>query len=241
MSMRITRIAVVAAGLTLGLAACTSNGSPNGSATPGASGSADASSGASTGASTGASAGASSGPSAPGVANPCVVGTWKSTGMNGTFDAGGARGSASGGGGLTLTVAGNGGTVVDFAGMQPVTFTTTAAGTEIKGQFAYGGKVTGAVAAPPTATTTGVWKPVGTTDWSSLTVTVDMISPVNGRVFDQVKIADFAGAGGGQTGGSVDVQPILREAAYECSGNTLKLGPPPGTTAVGGTWVLQRS
>jgi hypothetical protein len=232
--MRIARIAVVAAGLTLGLAACTPNGSPNGSAAPSAS----------TGTSTGASSGASSGASAAGVAgvaNTCVVGTWKSTGMNATFDAAGARGSASGGSGLLMTVAGNGATVVDFAGAQPVAFTTTAGGTEIKGQFSYGGKVSGAVAVPATATTTGVWKPVGTADWRTLTVTVDMVSPVNGRVFDHIKIADFASAGGGQTGGSVDLQPILREATYECSGNTLTLGPPPGATPGVGTWVLQRA
>jgi hypothetical protein len=231
--MRITRIVVVAAGLTLGLAGCTSNGSLNGSTAPSASGSGGASGGPSTGASAGASA--------AGVANPCLVGNWKSTGVDMTFDAGGARGSASGGGGLMLTVAGKGATVVDFTGMQPVTFTTTAGGTEIKGQFAYGGKVNGAVRVPASATTTGVWKPVGTTDWSTLTVSVDMISPVNGRIFDHVKIADFASAGGGQTGGSVDVQPILREATYECSGNTLKLGPPAGTTSAGGTWILQRA
>jgi hypothetical protein len=238
--MRITRVAVVAAGLTLGLAGCASNGSLDGSAAPSAS--AGSSNGAAAGASAGASAGAATGASAAGVANSCVVGNWKSTGVDLTFDAGGARGSASGGSGVLLSVAGSGATVVDFAGMQPVAFTTTAAGAEIKGQFAYGGKVNGAVQVPASATTTGVWKPVGTTDWSTLTVTVDMVSPVSGRVFDHVKIADFASAGGGQTGGSVDAQPILREATYECSGNTLKLGPPPGTAAAAsGTWVLQRA
>jgi hypothetical protein len=175
------------------------------------------------------------------VANPCVVGNWKSTGVNMSFDAGGARGSASGGSGLTLNVAGDGATVVDFTGMQPVAFTTNAGGAEIKGEFTYGGKVTGAVHVPASATTTGVWKPVGTTDWKTLTVTVDMISPVKGRVFDHVKIADFASAGSDQAGGSVDVQPIMREATYECSGNTLKLGPPAGSSSVGGTWVFQRA
>jgi hypothetical protein len=122
--------------------------------------------------------------------------------------------------------------------MQPVTFTTNAGGNEIKGQFQYGGKVTGLVSVP-TGGATGVWKPAGPTDWTGLTVTVDMISPIAGRIVDHVKVADFAGSDGGQTGGSVDVQPFLREAAYECSGNTLKLGPPPGAT--GGTWVLERA
>ncbi|GAA1815755.1 hypothetical protein HC028_09815 [Planosporangium flavigriseum] len=237
--MRITRIAVVAAGLTVGLTACTSNGSLTGSTAPSASTSVSTS--VSTSASAGTSAGASAGPSVAGVANPCVVGTWKSTGMNGTFDANGVRGTTNGGVGLSLTVAASGATVVDFTGMQPVSFSATAGTSEIKGQFLYGGKVAGSVAVPATATTTGVWKPIGATDWRTLTVTVDMISPVSGRVFDHMKIADFATAGGSQTGGSVDLQPILREAAYECSGNSLKLGPPPGTTSAVGTWVLQRA
>jgi hypothetical protein len=73
-----------------------------------------------------------------------------------------------------------------------------------------------------------------------MTVTVDLISPVQSRIFDHVKIADFATAGGGQAGSSVDIQPILQNASYECSGNVLKLGPPAGTTA-GGSWVLTRA
>jgi hypothetical protein len=232
--MRITRIAVVAAGLTVGLAACTSGGS----ATPGASGSTGASGGASTGTSPGSATGSATGTPTPGVADSCVAGNWKSTGINGAFDAGAARGSVSGGSGVLVNVANSGATVVDFAGMQPVTFTTNAGGSELKGQFLYGGKVTGPVSVPA-GTPTGVWKPAGPTDWTGLTVTVDMISPITGRIVDHVKVADFAGSEGGQTGGSVDVQPFLRESTYECSGNTLKLGPPPGAT--GGTWVLERA
>jgi hypothetical protein len=230
--MRITKLAVVAAGLTLGLAACSSSGSPSGSAAPGASGSAGASAGASSG------GGATSG---GGVANSCVVGTWKSTGVNMTFDSNGAHGTASGGTGLTLTVAPDGKTVVDFTGMQPIMFDTSVNGTNVKGRFSYGGKVNGAVQVPSTATSTGVWKPVGRTDWSTLTVTVELLSPVQSKIFDNVKISDFANAAGDQTGGSVDVQPILHDATYECSGNTLKLGPPAGTTSSGGTWVLERA
>jgi hypothetical protein len=230
--MRITRLAVILAGLSIGLAACSSNGSLNGSAAPGASGSAGASGGASTGTSAGASA--------AGVANSCVAGKWRSTTVNMTFDAGSARGSASGGSGVLLTVSPSGAVVADFGAAQPITFSTNAAGTEIKGQFAYGGTLKGTVQVPASATSTGVWKPVGTSDWSAVTVTVDLIAPLQSRLFDRAKLGDYASAGGGQTAGSVDVQPILREGTYECAGNTLKLGPAPGTTG-GGTWVLQRA
>jgi hypothetical protein len=228
--MRLTKLAVVAAGVAFGLAACTSSGSSGGSAAPGASGSAGAS----------ASASSSGGSTSSGVGNSCVVGNWKSTGMNMTFDAGGATGSATGGTGLLLNVYPDGKTTVDFTGMQPVTFSTAVSSTQVKGQFLYGGKVNGSVQVPSTMSNAGTWKPVGTTDWSTLTVTVDLISPVQSRIFDKAKIADFASAGGGQTGGSVDLQPILHEMTYECSGNTLKLAPPAGSPA-GGTWSLIRA
>jgi hypothetical protein len=227
--MRITKLAVVAAGLTLGLAACSPGGS-SGSATPGASGSTSAGSGTTSGGVT----------SGGGVANSCVVGNWKSTGVNMAFDSNGAHGSTSGGGGLVLKVAGDGKTVIDFTSMQPITFTTSVGGTEIKGSFVYGGKAAGQVQVNDGMATKGTWKPVGTADWREMTVTVDLVSPVQSRIFDHVKIADFATAGGAQTGGTVDVQPILQEATYECGGSTLTLGPPAGTTA-GGTWVLSRA
>ncbi|NJC70168.1 hypothetical protein HC031_10670 [Planosporangium thailandense] len=230
--MRIARTAFVAAGLALGLAGCASNGSLT--AEPGVSGSAGASGGASTGPQGSPSAGAS----AAGVANRCVVGTWKSTEFTSTIDAGGAHGTVSGGSGVTVTIAPSGSADIGFDGMQPVTFDSTVGTAKVSGQFVYGGKVDGAVQVPESATSTGVWKPVGTADWRTLTVTVDMTSPVRARPFDHVKIGDFASAGNGQTGGSVDLQPILREGTYECSGSTLKLGPPPGQS--GGTWVLQR-
>jgi hypothetical protein len=71
-----------------------------------------------------------------------------------------------------------------------------------------------------------------------VTVTVEMISPVQGKIVDRAKLGDYKGAGD-QTAGSVDVQPILREGTYECGGNTLKLGPPPGQNGV--TWTMYRA
>jgi hypothetical protein len=245
--MRITKLAVAAAGVTFGLAAC--SGGSAGTTAPGASASAGTSGGAST------AAGGS-------VADSCVTGTWTSSGVSLAFDANGARGSAAGGSGLLLTVTPDGRTVADFTAMQPVTFTTTVNGAEIKGSFAYGGKASGTVrvdgTTPAPATpagsasagsasaspagvvgSTGGWKPVGPVDWRDMTVTVDLLSPVHSRIVDHVKVADYATAGGDQTGGSVDLQPILKDATYECRGDSLRLGPPPGTPAAG-TWLLTR-
>src|SRR5262249_44699344 len=102
--MRITKLAVVAVGLTLGLAACTSSGSSE-SATPSASGSSTAS-------------GSGSDGSTGGVASSCVVGNWKGNGVNATFDSGGVHGSTTGGGGLVVRVSRDGKTVLDFTSMQ---------------------------------------------------------------------------------------------------------------------------
>jgi hypothetical protein len=226
--MRITKLAVVAAGLTLGLAACSSSGS-SGSATTGPSGS----SGSPTGTATGNTANG-------GVSNSCVVGNWRSTGTNMTFNSNGAQGTVAGGSGLVLKVAHDGKTVIDFTSMQPITFSTSVSGTEIKGSFVYGGKATGQVQVNDGMATKGTWQPVGTADWRDMTVTVDLTSPVQSRIFDHVKVADFATAGTDQTGGTVDIQPILRPASYECTASTLTLGPPAGVNA-GGTWSLTRA
>jgi hypothetical protein len=229
--MRITKLAVVAAGLTLGLAACSSSGS-SGSATPGPSGS--------TGSSTGAASGNTVNGANGGVTNSCVVGNWRTTGTDTTFDSNGAHGTVTGGSGIVLRIAHDGKTVVDFGSMQPVTFSTAVNGTEIKGSFVYGGKANGQLQVNDGMATKGTWKPVGTVDWRDMTVTVDLTSPVQSRIVDKVKIADFATAGTDQTGGTVDIQPILRDGTYECTASTLTVGPPPGVTGVG-TWSLTRA
>jgi hypothetical protein len=229
--MRITKLAVVAAGLTLGLAACSSSGS-SGSATAGPSGS--------TGSSTGAASGNTVNGANGGVSNSCVVGSWKTTGTNTTFDSNGAHGTVTGGSGVLLKVAHDGKSTLDFSSMQPITFSTAVNGTEIKGNFVYGGKATGQVQVDDGMATKGMWKPVGTVDWRDMTVSVDLTSPVQSQIVDKVKIADFATASNDQTGGTVDIQPILRDATYECTASTLTLGPPQGVTG-GGTWSLTRA
>ncbi|MDT4988488.1 MAG: hypothetical protein QOI74_2582 [Micromonosporaceae bacterium] len=227
--MRITKLAVVVAGLALGLTACSSP-SPPGAPQPGASGGASGPA-------------ASTGPGPAGsptarVANPCVVGRWKSTGATFVFGTGAAGGSAGGGGGLSLTIARDGAVTIDFASMTPVAFSAVVNGAEVRGSFTYGGTAAGVVGVDGSGAT-GTWQPVGATDWHTMTVTVDLVSPVRSRLVDHLKIADFATADGGATGGSVDLQPIMRDASYECDATTLTLRPPAGTAA-GGTWSFTR-
>src|SRR4051794_1028874 len=112
--MRTITLALAGVGVTLGLAACTTGGAA-GTTTPSAS------------AGTAATGGTTSGGS---PARSCVVGNWRGTGMNATFDAGGPTGSASGGAGLELKVSPDGRTVIDFSRMQPVNVQADAGGTQ---------------------------------------------------------------------------------------------------------------
>src|SRR6266545_3028805 len=98
----------------------------------------------------------------------------------------------------------------------------------------------GTCKATPTSDTAGTFEPTGTVDWSSLTVTVELSSPIKAKVFDNVKISDVAGTGAAQAGNAVDTTPILRKNMYDCGGTTLKLSPPSGITG-GGTWTFQKS
>src|SRR6266542_1775502 len=212
-NMRIFRLAVIVGGCGLALAGCTST--------------------------SGGTAGGSPSPSG-GAVPACLVGTCKATGMDRTDNVAGAEIKSSGGGGFTLTISPDGSATVDFTGMQPITFASKAGNTEIKGQYSHGGKVMSALKATPTSDTAGTFEPTGTVDWSSLTVTVELSSPIKAKVFDNVKISDVAGTGAAQAGNAVDTTPILRKNMYDCGGTTLKLSPPSGITG-GGTWTFQKS
>jgi hypothetical protein len=219
--MKISRAALLAvAALALGVAGCDSSTN-----TPGAAGSTSPTS-APTSASTGGSSAA------------CVVGTWKSTGFKGSFDTAGTTGTIDGGAGYTLVVGPDGATSVDFAGMQPIQFAAKVSGTDVKGAFTYGGKVTGAIKLP-TSGTAGNWEPTGTSDFKALTVKLSLTAPVQLDLPSQ-SIADLAGMSQVQVGSAIDAQPVLKNGTFKCDGNTLTLGPPAGTT-VGGTWTLQKA
>jgi hypothetical protein len=225
---------LAAVGLSLALAGC-GTGSGTGTAT----GSASASS-------TASPSGASGGTGSGGRAAGCVVGTWKATGVdaagstNTGTTAGTVSASVTGGAGTLLTVGAAGDTAVDFANAQPITFAATVGGGDIKGSVAYGGKVTGTVQASGTGDS-GTFKPVGPVDFATVTVTVDLTSPVQARIFDKAKVADLVGAGSAQTGGAVDAQPVLRESTYDCSPTTLKLTATNVANGVSWTWAFTRA
>jgi hypothetical protein len=223
---------MAAAALSIALTGCsgsTTGASPGASASgsPGASGAAGVSGG---GGSTGGS----------GKTAACVVGTWKSTSLAGTLSGNGVNGTLTGGGGVVLTIAKDGKTTVTFDGMQPVGFTFKVAGGDVRGAFAYGGKVNGTLTMPSSSATSGTWEPTGTVDFSALNVTVDILSPTSVRVADKLPLAQFVGSGQTDASNAVDGQPILKKSTYKCSGNTLQLGPPAGNTGTG-TWTLTKS
>ena len=83
-----------------------------------------------------------------GAAPTCVVGNWKSTSTTASGGAGGATVTLKGGTGSTLRIGPDGRTQADFTGMQPLTFTATALGKNITGQFTYSGTITGTVRFP---------------------------------------------------------------------------------------------
>jgi hypothetical protein len=229
--MRMTGKAMLVAAAALGIAltGCTSSstgGSTGGSPQAGSSGGANTSGG-----------GSNSG-STSGAAASCLVGTWKSTGIDGKLTGNGMNGTLAGGGGVGLTIAADGKTTANFDTMQPVTFTFTVVQQEVKGSFTYGGKVNGTVKTPTDAT--GTWEPVGTVDFNTLTVTVDIANPAAVRVADKLPLSQFAGTGATDTGNAVDAQPILKKSAYKCSDNRLELSPPAGTPGVG-TWVWTKA
>jgi hypothetical protein len=222
---------VAAAAVSIGLAGC-DNGAKSG--TPSASGGTSGSSGSATTGSSGGPTGAAAG----GTAASCVVGTWKADSSSGQLNNSGVTGTIQGGGGFTLKINSDGGTIVDFDGMQPAMFSFAVAGGEIKGQFMYGGQVKGTLKMPGTGTS-GNWEPVGPADFSTLTVTVDMTKPVQARIADKVAISQFTGTGTTQTGNAVDGQPILKAGTYKCDTDKLTVGPPANASGV--TWVFRKA
>jgi len=224
-AIAVKAIMVAAAATGIALAGCSSAGTTGSGASSGPS------------ASTGTSSGSGSG-TETGSAASCLVGNWRATGVAGTFNGNGVNGTLTGGAGVTVNIAADGKTAVNFDKMEPINFNFAVAGGNVKGSSTYGGSVNGTVKTP--SGTSGAFEPVGNVDFGSVVVTVDLTSPTTARVADKVGLAQFVGTNAADTGNAVDSQPILRKGTYDCSGNTLKLGPPAGTTGVG-TWTLEKA
>lgn len=91
--------------------------------------------------------------------------------------------------------------------------------------------------ASPGETGTGSWEPVPPVDWGNTRVTVDLVKPMKARPVDNVRIADYVGTGADQTGGVVDIEPLLGKGSYRCQGDSLVLTPEDGGMA----WTLTRA
>ncbi len=167
----------------------------------------------------------------------CAVGKWTSVEVK-------SGSMVNGGGGVLVDIAANGNVVMDFASMQPAMFSARLGNTDLKGKFVYGGKASGtirtstAMPSPPgLGTQQGTWEPAGPIDWSTLTVTLDLTSPVQGRPLDKLPLKDYLGDKSSSTGGVVDVAPILGKGTYVCEGATLVLTPEGNKGLV---WTLAR-
>jgi hypothetical protein len=171
----------------------------------------------------------------------CAVGKWTSSEAKGGS-------MVTGGGGVAVDIAANGTMTMDFASMQPATFSARVGNTDFKGKFTYGGKATGTVrmtAASPSASPSpgltsqqGTWEPAGPVDWSTLTVTLDLTSPVQGRPLDRLPLKDYLGDKATSTGGVVDVAPILGKGTYTCDSTTLVITPEGNRGLV---WTLRKA
>lgn len=151
----------------------------------------------------------------------CLVGNWQTESVQGFT-------GLSGGSGAKLSVGTDGAILTDFSGMQPIAFTVKVGETNIKGRFVYSGQASGKIVTDSTMATAGKWEPAGTVDWGKVKVTLDLTEPVVAKPFDNVPISDLLGekANPRQTGGVVDIAPMLGSGTYVCQGTgTLILSP----------------
>jgi hypothetical protein len=168
----------------------------------------------------------------------CLVGKWTTTSFHATLP---GLFSEQGATGATMRIGPDGSIAVDFNPMAPIVFTGISgiqgAG-PIVGHFTFGGQVTGRVQLPNGPATTGVWQPVGgTLNYSTLTVTVQITSPIS-RTIGPMSIGQLASSFGAGSS-AVNGHPFS-SGAWHCSGNTLSNQAPAGTPAAG-TWTWTRT
>jgi hypothetical protein len=86
----------------------------------------------------------------------------------------------------------------------------------------------------------GAWRPTGTVNVSGLQITVKLTQPVAATILNNVKVSDVTGSQTAQAGDAIDLQPLLRNGTYQCSGqNNLVIT----TSGTGPTvvWSLSRA
>jgi hypothetical protein len=182
-----------------------------------------------------AAGGAVAGGAAGAVADrpPCVVGAWRSEG----FSVDTTRAKATGGGGFLMTIDPAGQTVVDFAGMRPVTVKASLGDLSISSHMRYAGRVSGKLQLPPAGASTGPWTSDPAVDWTGLRVTIDIDGS---KIYDNVSPAEIAKefAGTGHAAPTTDTHPVLGAGTYTCAGDKLTVAQQASSASA--TWTLHR-
>ncbi len=160
----------------------------------------------------------------------CLVGDWVGTGFQISMAGGGIN--ASGGAGVTVTIAQDGATTVRFDGMAPVNFTSSA-GTA--GFFTYRGTAGAKLALPNPEPGSGPWAPA-TGGFGGVTASATITAPFRMQVLNNTSLAGLFGNGGQAP---VSGTPVLGAGRYTCTDTTLTIAPPTAS-GVSGTWTLSR-
>lgn len=171
------------------------------------------------------------------VAN-CVVGSWQTTAVQQSAAAQGGSATVSGGAGVRLNVAADGAATLDFTSMQPVNFEAMVLGQNVKGSFTYAGEASTKVRTDSPSATSGTWQPAGSVDWSKVKVSADLTQPVQGKPLDNLPLRDYLGDKSSQTGGVVDIDPLLGKGTYTCEGSTSLTLTPENTKGL--KWTLTK-
>ncbi|MEH1127183.1 hypothetical protein [Micromonospora sp. CPCC 206061] len=177
----------------------------------------------------------------------CLVGDWRSTGVEGRAGGDVASATIQGGGGVAVTIQDSGEVRADFRDMRPITFTARLGDADLQGEFSYAGEASGTfrtetVTPGGTAPASGfgVWEPVGPVDWEAVRLTLRLTDPADATLLDNAPVGDYLGEAAERTGDIVDTDPVLGEGGYECRGDTIVLRPDEDEEG-GITWALARA
>jgi len=231
--VRAVALAVAAGLLAAMTAGCASGGSSavdaNATGTTGTTGTTGATG--ATGATTAASLAARQ--QAPGAVS-CVVGDWRSTHVEDTLP---GQFTEAGGAGVTMRIAANGATVIDFNSMAPMHITAKT----YTADFSFRGRVAGRLILPksvPTGSAFSLQAAAGSAlDDDSLTVTVQVTSPMSATL-GPLSISAMAKEMGSQSSSMPDAPGT--EGSWTCSGNTL-INRGPASLPTYGSWTWTRT
>jgi hypothetical protein len=164
----------------------------------------------------------------------CVVGSWTTTQVHATLP---NEYTEAGGAGVTMRIAADGATVIDFGSMSPIEVT----GKGPAADFTFGGQVTGRLDLPKAVPVGSSFAldavPGSAIDDQSLTVTIRVTSPVT-ETLGPMSISAMAA----EMGSEASTMPTApgTEGTWTCDGDTLTNHGPAGLPSYG-TWAWTRT